>query len=224
MNDQAEAVQLYLMTPAGVAAGALDPLLTAALEAGHVACVLLDKAACDGDPAALAATVQLIQRHDAAALVPALDTAKRTGADGVHLNHPGEEAEAEIAAAIKQARGNGTGAGIVGAGALQTRHQAMDMGERDVDYVMFGEPDGNGGNDDGLPSVEAVLARVAWWAEIFTVPCVVYARTLDDIPALVAAGADFIALREAIWSDPRGVTAAMTQALEAIRRKRVEVA
>jgi thiamine-phosphate pyrophosphorylase len=78
--------------------------------------------------------------------------------------------------------------------------------------------------DDNLPSVEAVLARVAWWAEIFTVPCVVYARALDDIPALVAAGADFIALREAVWSDPRGVPAAMTQALAAIRRKRVEVA
>jgi thiamine-phosphate pyrophosphorylase len=228
MTDQTQAVQLYLMTPAGAAAATLDPLLMAALGAGKVACVLLDKAACDGDPAALAATVQLIQKHDAAALLPAQDAAMRAGADGVHLNHPGEDAEAEIAAAIKQAKA----IGIVGTGALQTRHQAMDMGERDVDYVMFGEPDSDGDNDgtndgdldDGLPSIEAVLARVAWWAEIFTVPCVVYARTLDDIPALVAAGADFIALREAVWSDPRGVPAAMTQALEAIRRKRVEVA
>jgi len=220
MNDQthvaSNAVQLYLMTPAGVGAGTLDPLLKAALGAGPVACVLLDKAACDGDPAALAALVQLIQRHDAAALVQAQDAAKRAGADGVHLSHPGEEAEAEIATAIKQAKA----IGIVGAGALQTRHQAMDMGERDVDYVMFGEPEGEG----DLPSAEAVLARVAWWAEIFTVPCVVYARKLDDIPALVAAGADFIALRDAVWSDPRGVTVAMTQALEAIRGKRMEVA
>lgn len=224
MNDQTQAVQLYLMTPAGAAAATLDALLTAALGTGKVACVLLDKAACGGDAAALAATVQLIQKHDAAALLLAPDAAKRAGADGVHLSHPGEEAEAEIAAAIKGAKG----IGIVGVGALQTRHQAMDMGERDVDYVMFGEPDFENdfenSLDGDLPSAEAVLARVAWWAEIFTVPCVVYARTLDDIPSLVAAGADFIALREAIWSDPRGINAAMTQALEAIRRKRMVVA
>jgi thiamine-phosphate pyrophosphorylase len=220
MNDQSQAVQLYLMTPVGVGAETLDPLLTAALGAGRVACVLVDKTASDGDQAALAATVQLIQKHDAAALLYAQDAAMRAGADGVHLSHPGEAAEAEIAAAIKQAKG----IGIVGVGALQTRHQAMDMGERDVDYVMFGEPDFENDLDGDLPSVEAVLARVAWWAEIFTVPCVVYARTLDDIPALVAAGADFIAVREAIWTDTRGVATAMTQALEAIRRKRVEVA
>jgi len=216
MNDQTQAVQLYLMTPPGVTAGALEQLLAAALGAGPVACVLIDKAAGEGDPAALAATVQLIQAHDAAALLQVPDAAKRAGADGVHLNHPGEAAEAEIAAAIKQAKG----IGIVGAGALQTRHQAMDMGERDVDYVMFGEPGSNG----DLPSAEAVLARAGWWAEIFTIPCVVYARTLDDIPALVAAGADFIALRDAVWSDPRGVTAAMAQALEAIRRQPLEAA
>jgi thiamine-phosphate pyrophosphorylase len=223
MNDQSQAVQLYLMTPVGVGAETLDPLLTAALGAGRVACVLVDKTASDGDPGALAATVQLIQKHDAAALLYAQDAAMRAGADGVHLSHPGEAgeaAEAEIAAAIKQAKG----IGIVGVGALQTRHQAMDMGERDVDYVMFGEPDFENDLDGDLPSAEAVLARVAWWAEIFTVPCVVYARTLDDIPALVAAGADFIAVREAIWTDTRGVATAMTQALEAIRRKRVEVA
>jgi thiamine-phosphate pyrophosphorylase len=192
-------------------------LLEAALGVGPVACVLIDKTTGEGDPAALAATVQLIQNHDAAALLQAPDAAKRAGADGVHLTHPGEDAaEAEIAAAIKQAKGTG----IAGAGALHTRHQAMDMGERDVDYVMFGEP----GSDGDLPSVEAVLARAAWWAEIFTIPCVVYARTLDDIPALVAAGADFIALRDAVWSDPRGVAAAMTQALEAIRPQPLEAA
>jgi len=225
MSDQTQglsnAVQLYLMTPPGVTAGALQPLLEAALDVGPVACVLIDKATGESDPAALAATVQLIQKYDAAALLQAPDAAKRTGADGVHLNHPGEEAaEAEIAAAVKQAKG----IGIVGAGALQTRHQAMDMGERDVDYVMFGEPDINSGMDSDLPSAEAVLARVGWWAEIFTIPCVVYARTLDEIPALVAAGADFIALRDAVWSDPRGVTVAMAQALEAIRRQPLEAA
>jgi len=42
---------------------------------------------------------------------------------------------------------------------------------------------------------------VAWWAEIFEVPCVAFAETADQAAELARAGADFIALGAALWND-----------------------
>jgi thiamine-phosphate pyrophosphorylase len=74
--------------------------------------------------------------------------------------------------------------------------------------VMFGEPDASG----HCPSLGAVIDRVAWWAELFEIPCVAYAARLDDIAALAAAGADFIAIGDALFDDPRGVRTAAVDA------------
>jgi thiamine-phosphate pyrophosphorylase len=59
---------------------------------------------------------------------------------------------------------------------------------------MFGEP-----HHGERQTPEIVLERIAWWAEIFQIPCVAYAATLEEILALVRADADFIALDEALW-------------------------
>ena len=57
----------------------------------------------------------------------------------------------------------------------------MLAGERGADYVMFGEPDADGQR----PSFEAIIERIEWWAEVFDVPCVGFAATLDEIGPLV---------------------------------------
>ena len=75
----------------------------------------------------------------------------------------------------------------------------MLAAEQGADYVMFGEPDA----DWRRPGFEAVLERVAWWAEVFEAPCVGAAAALDEVEALVQAGADFVAIEEAIWRDAR---------------------
>ena len=72
----------------------------------------------------------------------------------------------------------------------------MTAGEVGADYVMFGEPR----RDGCVPPLAETLERVAWWAEIFVTPCVAYAARLDDAAALAAAGADFVALGDAVWS------------------------
>jgi thiamine-phosphate pyrophosphorylase len=79
---------------------------------------------------------------------------------------------------------------IVGIGALKSRHDAMEAGESDIDYVMFGEPRADG----SLPPFEQTLERAAWWAEIFTLPCVAYAPSLAEVAALARTGTEFIAL------------------------------
>ena len=98
---------------------------------------------------------------------------------------------------------------IVGAAGLAIRHDAMAAAEGSADYVMFGEPDAGGER----PSFEAILERVSWWADVFETPCVAFAASLEEIAALVEAGADFIALGGSfddwIWRDPSQTAAAI---------------
>jgi thiamine-phosphate pyrophosphorylase len=88
----------------------------------------------------------------------------------------------------------------------------MLAGEAGADYVMFGEPD----RDGRRPGFEAVLERVTWWAETLTIPCVGYAASLDEVEALAQAGADFVAIGEALWRGGAGAMGAVTQRLSVL--------
>ena len=138
------------------------------------------------------ALARLVQKHGVACLV-ADDPqwAVRVNADGVHIDEEGERLQSALRA-IKPGH-------IVGAGGLPTRDAAMAAG---ADYVMFGGP-------CGAEPHAAIVERVAWWAEIFNVPCIGYAHDLGAIGDLVRAGADFIALGDAVFADPRGAAAAL---------------
>ena len=65
---------------------------------------------------------------------------------------------------------------------------------------------------------EAIVERVQWWAELFEPPCVGFAAALGEVGMLAGAGADFVLLGDAVWSDPRGATAALTDATAAIAK------
>ena len=98
---------------------------------------------------------------------------------------------------------------IVGAGGLSGRDAAMMAGEAGVDYLMFGGPDEP--ESDG-----SVRERVEWWAAIFNVPCVAYARDPADARDLAEAGAEFIALCEGLWTDAASVQAVLGQVARAV--------
>ena len=66
----------------------------------------------------------------------------------------------------------------------------------------------------------SVGERVAWWAEIFTLPCVGYAASLADVGPLAEAGADFVALGDAVWQHPEGAAAAVAVAMRALATAR----
>ena len=127
------------------------------------------------------------------------DIVARAGADGAHLSGPGT-----LKGAVRTLKPNY----IAGAGGLRSRHDAMVAAEAGADYVMFGEPNAAGQQ----PSHQAVIDRVAWWAEVFEIPCVAYAAALDGIDVLAAAGADFVAVGDALFEDPRGPGAAAAEA------------
>ena len=101
-----------------------------------------------------------------------------------------------------------------GCGGLNSRHDAMLAGEQGADYVMFGEPD----EHEHRPSFGAVLERVAWWAEVFEIPCVGFAASLAEASEFAAVGADFVLVGDFVWADPRGAAAALGDAEAAIRQ------
>jgi thiamine-phosphate pyrophosphorylase len=193
------APRLYVFAPtASHAAGDLAE----ALRAVAAAAVLWRLGEAD-DPAIVEEVTRIappVQGAGAALLLDGRpELAARTGADGAHLSGP--DALKAALPLLKPER-------IAGAGRLHSRHEAMVAGEAGADYVMFGEPDASGHR----PSLGAVIDRIVWWAELFETPCVAYASRLDDIEALAAAGADFIAVGEALFADPRGVRTAAVDA------------
>lgn len=209
-QGQRLAPRLYLFTPplddAATFARALDNVLYDVLSNGppraDVAAILLRLA--DSDERALSNRAKLlapiVQEHGIALLLDGrVEMVGRSGADGAHL--PGIEALNDAIGRLQPER-------IAGVGGLNSRHDAMLAGEAGADYVMFGEPDAAGHR----PSFEAVVERVAWWAEVFQPPCVGFAGSLDEVRPLVAAGADFVALGDWVWDDAAGVAAAIRAA------------
>lgn len=190
------APRLCLATPPLADAAAFASAMNAALAAGDVASLLIRFAEADerANEAIVRALAPAAQDKGVAVLVDAApNVALRAGADGAHLSGCGEA----LVDAVKKLSPRY----IVGAGDLETRDDAMRAGEAGVDYVMFSDADR-----------DALIERVAWWAELFNTPCVARAETLAEVAPLVEAGADFVLLDDAVWSDARGPAAAMAEA------------
>lgn len=197
-KDNRPKPRLYLVTPALADSAQLRLALLGAFDSADIAAVLMRLP--DEDERALInrvkAVAPTVQKAEAALILDGhSQIVARSGADGAHLT--GLAAFQDAAAALKPDR-------IAGIGGLETRHDAMVAAETGADYVMFG--------DNERPSLDALIERVTWWADVFEVPCVAYATALDEIAPLVDAGADFVAVGDAVFSDPRGLAAAVADA------------
>ena len=206
-GDGRSGPRLYLVTPP-LDAPALAATLAEALEAADVAAVLARLPA--AGEANLIEQVQAIapavQNRGVALLIDGHpEGVEAAGADGAHV---AGLAALDTALPVLKPRY------IVGCGGLSSRHDAMVAAERSADYVMFGEPTREGHR----PAFAAVLDRVAWWAELFEIPCVGWAMNLDEVAALADAGADFVAIADAVWADPRGPGSAVAAATAQLRK------
>jgi thiamine-phosphate pyrophosphorylase len=200
--------RLYLATPAVDDPQALLGALADLLKAADIAAVLLRLK--PSDPRTLISRIKTlapaIQDQGAALLLEGhVDLVARAGADGAHLS--GLEAFEEALPMLKPDR-------IAGVGGLATRHDSMTAGELGADYVLFGEPDARGHR----PSPDAICERLQWWDEVFELPSVGFAGTLEEIGAFTAAGADFILAGDFIWTAAEGPLASLRAAMEAIRK------
>lgn len=197
----APVTRLMLITPELAETEAFALALESALAAGAIAAVAIRLAPAD-DKTRLARVKPLIkaaQDAGAAALIAGEnveDLVGKSGADGLHVRGAAAAIEAIERFAPEK---------IVGCGPLVSRDEAMAVGERGADYVMFGD-------DRGGAPFSATLERVEWWVPIFQTPCVGVAPELDDVAALGHEAVEFVALGEAVWRHPDGPAAAVAAA------------
>jgi len=197
---------LYLVSPIGLANGALAveafaPRLGEALDSGPVEAFLLRTAGGEGraDDALLLRQIETLLPLARARSVPFVveeraDLVLRLGCDGVHL-----WADRKRVAAVRRALGE---AAIVGAAAGGSRHAAMEAAEAGADYVTFGLFD-----PEPQPPDEELLG---WWQELMELPVVAMGGiTLENARGLAEAGADFLALRNAVWNHAAGPAPAL---------------
>lgn len=204
MSNQA---RLVLFTPFEPDAASLPQALAAAFEAAAIDAVILRLPETDDRSRInLAKAVAPIVQGKGAALMLAgyPELVARAGADGAHVT--GLEA---VGPALEILRGQER---MCGVGGLPARHDAMEAAELGTDYVMFGEPRADG----SVPPLSGVIERAQWWAELFHVPCVAYAPSLDDVAALAATGAEFVALGDYVFRAEIGIADAVKQAAAAL--------
>jgi len=195
------APRLYLVTPEIRDPSGATAALTDALKAADVAAVLVRLAEADERTLIkhIKALAPVIQDHGAALILHGrADLVARSGADGAHLT--GIAAFNEAVETLKPDW-------IAGCGGLTSRHDAMLAAEGAADYLMFGEPD----SDGHRPASDAIAERVQWWAEVFQIPCIGFAASLDEVAEFSRLGAEFVAVSDLVWSDSRGPAAAVRE-------------
>ena len=200
--------QLYLISPLDVG-GTFPQRLERALAAGPVAAFQFRLKGVDEHAAArLAAPLQEIcAARDCAFIVnDSVTLAKRLKADGVHLGQGDGD--------VREAREVLGREAQIGVTCHASRHLAMEAGEAGADYVAFGAffPSETKASEH-RPEPELL----AWWQRLFEIPCVAIGGiTPQNCAPLVAAGADFLAVSQAVWGGDEGqAVAAFHRAIDA---------
>ena len=183
--------ELYLISPLDMSGNFPDRLERALGTAMVAAFQFRVKGVDEHEAARLAAPLQEIcAAHDCAFIVnDSISLAKRLGADGVHLGQGDGDPRDAREALGREAQ--------IGVTCHASRHLAMEAGEAGADYVAFGA---------FFPSTTKAsehrpdLATLTWWQSIFEIPCVAIGGiTPANCGPLVSAGADFLAVSNAVW-------------------------
>lgn len=198
--------QLYLISPLDVT-GAFPDRLRAALDGGPVAAFQFRVKGIDQHEAArLAEPLQRICADaDVAFIVnDSASLAKRLGADGVHLGQSDGDVREARALLGRDAQ--------IGVTCHDSRHLAMEAGEAGADYVAFGA---------FYPTATKATTHrpepeiLGWWTTLFATPCVAIGGIApENAQPLIDAGADFLAVSNAVWSgDPTVAVGAFARLL-----------
>lgn len=206
---RSEPAKLYLISPQEVG-GNFPARLKAALEPGlATAFQLRVKNTEEHELAALAQPLQRICADaDVAFIVnDSVALAKRLGADGVHLGQSDGD--------IREVRALLGPAAQIGRTCHDSRHLAMEAGEQGADYVAFGAFYPTTTKPSEYRPEPSILR---WWSTLFEIPCVAIGGiTADNARPLVEAGADFLAVCQAVWGkdDPEAAVRAFQELLAA---------
>lgn len=200
--QRTEPAKLYLISPQEVS-GTFPDWLRAALEPGLAAAFQLRVK--NFDEHALARLAEPLQHICADANVAfivndSMSLAKRIGADGVHLGQNDGD--------VREARALLGPAAQIGKTCHDSRHLAMEAGEAGADYVAFGAFYPTTTKPSHYHPDPSILT---WWSTLFEIPCVAIGGiTPANAKPLVEAGANFLAVCQAVWGtdDPGAAVAA----------------
>lgn len=206
MNDNSTPNRCRLVLTASDAEIAADRVVEA-LAGGDVASLILVQRGEDAAFQSYAEAIVPAAQARGVAVIIAGDTriAGRVGADGIHLD--------ASKSAVDEAVRRHAGRLIVGAGGAKTRHDALELGEAQPDYLLFGR---FGYDRDPEPHPRN-LDMAEWWAGIVNIPCIVQAGSaMESVAACAATGAEFVAVSTAVFgaTDPRGAVAAANALLD----------
>ena len=195
--------RLYLISPPRIAPTDFSGVLKDALKGGDVASFQLRLKHVSDDEIRRAADAlrPIVQAAGAAFILnDRPDLAAELGCDGVHV---GQEDATYVEA--RTALPNG----IVGVTCHDSRHLAMEAGEAGADYVAFGAFFPTRTKE---PKSFADIELLRWWGEAMVVPAVAIGGiTVANAPALIEAGADFLAVAGGVWEHGDGPEAAVRE-------------
>ena len=198
-----ESCRLYLISPEKMEYPAIfADELRAALGGGDVAAFQLRLKGVDDAAITRAAdTLRPICQHAGVAFImnDRPDLAVSLDCDGVHIGQD-DMPYAEARRTVGPDR-------QVGVTAKASRHLAMEAAEAGADYVAFGAffP-----STTKAVTTPADLEILEWWSGVMQVPCVAIGGiTVDNAAAVIAAGADFLAVAGGVWNYKDGPEAAV---------------
>jgi len=195
--------RLYLISPPKLSAANFLGPLKEALKGGDVASFQLRLKDVSDDEIRRAVDMlrPVVQASGTAFILnDRPDLAAELGCDGVHVGQE-DASYAEARQALPD--------GIVGVTCHDSRHLAMEAAEAGADYVAFGAffP-----TQTKEPKTRADIDLLHWWSEMMVVPCVAIGGiTVQNAPALVEAGADFLAVSAGVWEHRDGPEEAVRQ-------------
>jgi thiamine-phosphate pyrophosphorylase len=188
--------RLYLISPPRLSAANFLGPLKESLKGGDVASfqLRLKHAGDDEIRRAVDLLRPMVQANGTAFILnDRPDLAAELGCDGVHVGQE-DASYMEARAALPN--------GIVGVTCHDSRHLAMEAAEAGADYIAFGAFFPTRTKE---PKTSADMELLRWWSEIMVVPCVAIGGiTLVNAPALIEAGADFLAISAGVWEHPNG--------------------
>jgi len=185
---------LYAITPDGLPDDQLFARVEAALRGGARLVQYRDKLRIASESEATArALCRLCRRYDAGFIVnDDLALALTVDADGVHLG--GDDGDL---AAARQALGPDK---VLGASCYADFELAREAVTAGADYVAFGAVYPSPTKPQAVRAPLELFARCR--AELRTPACAIGGITLDNAPALIAAGADLIAVITDLFAAP----------------------
>ena len=207
MSKREERLRLVLVMPETDDADEAARVIGEALKGGDVASVIVPQYGMDDSRfQKLAEMVAPVIQQAGAAVLVAGDSrvAGRAKADGLHIAGGVDELGEAIEKHAPKL--------IVGGGNAQDRHRALEIGDLQPDYIFFGKLDG-----DIKPEAHPKnLALAEWWASMIEIPCIVMGGTNPESALAIAeTGAEFAALRLAVFAEP-GRAAAIVQEVNAL--------